>query len=243
MLKGIDISAWQTGGKVNYSGCDFVIIRATKGGAKDSEMLAHYNKALKENKLIGFYHYAYPDLGNTAKAEADNFVETVKPYLGKTILALDFEQNALTIANPDKWALDFLNEVYKQTGIRPMLYVQASAVHKFKMVQANNYGLWIAHWGADKPTINPWKFYALWQYRGEPLDLDFFNGDKEAWLKYANCMPPTNNETTAVYYTVKSGDTLWDIAQKYNTTYQDIANLNNLTNVNLIYPNQKLRVK
>lgn len=49
-----------------------------------------------------------------------------------------------------------------------------------------------------------------------------------------------SNETI---YIVKSGDTLSEIAQKYNTTYQKIAKDNNIENPNLIYPNQKLVIK
>lgn len=47
----------------------------------------------------------------------------------------------------------------------------------------------------------------------------------------------------AVYYTVQSGDTLSGIAAKYGTNYQTIANLNGISNPNLIYPGQNLRVK
>lgn len=44
-------------------------------------------------------------------------------------------------------------------------------------------------------------------------------------------------------YIVKSGDTLSEIAQRFNTTYQKIAQDNNISNPNLIYPNQKLVIK
>ena len=47
----------------------------------------------------------------------------------------------------------------------------------------------------------------------------------------------------AVYYTVRSGDTLSGIATKYGTTYQKIAQLNGIANPNKIYVGQKLRVK
>lgn len=47
-----------------------------------------------------------------------------------------------------------------------------------------------------------------------------------------------NNRT----YTVKSGDTLSAIAKKYNTTYQEIARKNNISNPNLIYPGQVLKI-
>lgn len=46
-----------------------------------------------------------------------------------------------------------------------------------------------------------------------------------------------------VYYTVQSGDTLSGIAARYGTTYQAIAAANGISNPNLIYPGQRLRVK
>ena len=49
--------------------------------------------------------------------------------------------------------------------------------------------------------------------------------------------------TSAVYYTVKSGDTLSAIASKYGTTYQKIAQINGISNPNNIYVGQKIRVK
>lgn len=42
-------------------------------------------------------------------------------------------------------------------------------------------------------------------------------------------------------YTVKKGDTLSDIAKRYNTTVQRLADLNNISNVNLIYPGEVLK--
>lgn len=49
------------------------------------------------------------------------------------------------------------------------------------------------------------------------------------------------NEGT--YYTVKSGDTLSSIAKKYKTTVANLVKLNGIKNPNLIYVNQKLRIK
>lgn len=43
-------------------------------------------------------------------------------------------------------------------------------------------------------------------------------------------------------YTVKSGDTLSAIAQKYGTTYQEIAKANGISNPNLIYPGQTINI-
>ena len=52
-----------------------------------------------------------------------------------------------------------------------------------------------------------------------------------------------SQKTNETIYIVKSGDTLSEIAQKFNTTYQKIAIDNNISNPNLIYPNQKLVIK
>ena len=49
-------------------------------------------------------------------------------------------------------------------------------------------------------------------------------------------------ESKEVYYTVEYGDTLSGIAAAYNTTYQSIAALNGLSNPNLIYAGQVLRI-
>lgn len=54
--------------------------------------------------------------------------------------------------------------------------------------------------------------------------------------------PGTNNSSvsTNLVYTVVSGDTLSEIAYKYNTTVSNLVKLNNISNPNLIYPGQKI---
>lgn len=47
-----------------------------------------------------------------------------------------------------------------------------------------------------------------------------------------------------VYYTVREGDTLWDIAKKYpGISDDDIKRLNNIHDVSKIKPGQKLKIK
>lgn len=53
----------------------------------------------------------------------------------------------------------------------------------------------------------------------------------------------TNTEASAASYTVKSGDTLSGIASQYNTTVNQIVSLNQLSNPNLIYVGQVLKLK
>ncbi|GAA0812134.1 LysM peptidoglycan-binding domain-containing protein [Ligilactobacillus aviarius] len=49
-----------------------------------------------------------------------------------------------------------------------------------------------------------------------------------------------NNTKT---YIVKSGDTLSGIAIRFNTTYQDLARINNIASPYVIYPNQVIKIK
>ena len=57
-----------------------------------------------------------------------------------------------------------------------------------------------------------------------------------------NTTPASDGEY--IMYTVKSGDTLWDIAKLYpGVTDTDIMRLNNITDANKIRPGQKLKIK
>ena len=55
-------------------------------------------------------------------------------------------------------------------------------------------------------------------------------------------MATSKPKETTIIYTVKRGDTLSAIAQKYGTTVKKIAADNNISNVNLIYVGQKLKI-
>ena len=49
-------------------------------------------------------------------------------------------------------------------------------------------------------------------------------------------------ETNHIIYTIKPGDTLTSIAQRYNVTIQSIITLNDIINPNLIYAGTRLRI-
>lgn len=53
---------------------------------------------------------------------------------------------------------------------------------------------------------------------------------------------PTTANTNQITYTVKAGDTLSSIAIKYGTTYKELARKNNISNPNLIYVGQVLKI-
>lgn len=192
-MKGIDISKYQKDIS-NFNGVDFVIVKATEGvGYVDKSCDNLYQKAKAQGKLLGIFHLARPDLGNSAEQEADYFIDNVKGYLNESILALDWEAKALNY--PVSWAKAFLDRVYARTGVKPMIYMSESPVNDrdWSSVANADYGLWVAKYSNNKPNCKWWKFYAIWQYGDNgningyaPVDVDEFYGDRQAWLKYAN---------------------------------------------------------
>lgn len=198
MLNGIDISHWQQGIDLDVVPCDFVILKATEGTTfVDHTCDNFYQKAKKNGKLLGVYHYA--DGGDVYK-EADFFISNCKNYIGEAILVLDWESqgNASFGKNDFNWVKTWLDYVYSKTGVKPMLYISKSIMSKFKDI--GDYGLWIAQYANDKPTgyqDKPWNegayTCAMRQYTSSGklngyngrLDLDKFYGDSTAWMKYA----------------------------------------------------------
>ena len=54
---------------------------------------------------------------------------------------------------------------------------------------------------------------------------------------------PVVSSQPALYHTVKIGEFLSGIAKKYNVTVQELVKKNNIKNVNLVFPGQKLLIK
>ena len=116
-MNGIDISKWQPNIDLSVVPCDFVIVKATQGTSYiSSEFQKQISQADNLGKLIGVYHYASK---GGAMAEADHFLQTVKDYIGRAILVLDWEgeQND-NFGNPE-YALAWLRYVEQVTGIKP----------------------------------------------------------------------------------------------------------------------------
>ena len=157
-MNGIDISAWQGDagidlGKIAY---DFCIVKATEGtDYKNRYFAAHCDKVLSRKKLLGVYHYA--NSGDPQK-EADYFLAYCKKYIGKAVLVLDWEakNNPQFGKNDLEWCFKWCNYVYQKTGIKPLIYIQKSAMDAVKKA---GYGLWVAQYPDYEQTgyqEHPW---------------------------------------------------------------------------------------
>ena len=199
-LNGIDISSHQYGINLSAVPADFVIIKVTEGVSYiSSDWKRQYYQAKSSGKLIGLYHYA---AGNNVIAESRYFLSQISDLLGKgdLILALDWEvaDNPLFgSASERAWVSQWLNYVTQKTGVKPMLYCQASI--RTRLADIGDYGLWIAQYANYTPTgyqTTPWNegayTCAIRQYSscgtlagyGGRLDLDKFYGNVSTWYAY-----------------------------------------------------------
>lgn len=307
MLKGIDISHHQKGIDLGAIDTDFVICKATEGNGYTDKMCdTFYQKAKSLGKKLGVYHFARPDLGNTAEAEADWFIKETLGYHKEAILVLDWESGDLGNVS---WARAWLDRVYSKTGVKPIIYISESPANSYDWSSVANadYGIWVAKYGPNNgepnnpPAVKNWSFIAMWQYTSKgrlsgysnDIDMNIFYGEDTAWDKYAGGSPSSSNNSTTTniektvdelaqeviagvygngdtrkqalgsrydevqarvneilgvnnsieYYMVQSGDNLTKIANKYGTTVNQLVSWNNISNPNLIYAGQKLRVK
>ena len=163
----------------------FVICKSTEGRTyKDPTFDVNMRAAMNNSRLLGAYHYARPENGNTIEEEALNFVNAVKPYIGNCLLALDWEGEALKY-NPE-WALAWCEQVKLMTGVKPVIYVQESYLPKLeKPFTGSDFGIWVAKWSDKNPNVpTSLKPFVLWQYTSKPFDLDKFNGNEEQYRKY-----------------------------------------------------------
>lgn len=157
-MNGIDISAWQGDENIDLNKVpfDFCIVKATEGTSyKNRYFTSHCDKVLSKKKLLGAYHYAN---GGDVQKEADYFLAHCKKYIGKAVLVLDWEaqNNPLFGKNDLEWCLKWCSYVQKKTGIKPLIYIQKSAMNAVKKA---GYGLWVAQYPDYEQTgyqEHPW---------------------------------------------------------------------------------------
>lgn len=217
-MNGIDISAWQGDAGINLGkiAYDFCIVKATEGtDYKNRYFTSHCDKVLNRKKLLGAYHYAN---GGNVQKEADSFLAYCKKYIGKAILVLDWEaKNNPQFGKSDlEWCLKWCSYVYQKTGIKPLIYIQKSAMDAVKKA---GYGLWVAQYPDYNETgyqEHPWNEGAynclLRQYTSAgklpgyngSLDLNKAYISAASWNKQAGKVKTTSASTT----TKKSVNTL-----------------------------------
>lgn len=256
MKKGIDVSRFQ--GEINWDRvkADFAILRAGYGreiSQKDYYFDRNYRECKRLGIPVGCYWYSYATTAEDARKEAKACLEVIKDKQFEYPIYFDIEEKKQAgVAN--ELCKAFCDELEK-AGYWVGIYSYASFLNSYISKEIRNrYAIWVAHFGVGKP--NYFGTYGMWQYSdcgktdgiNGNVDLDYCYLDYPAEIKKAKLNgfgKSTNVNTSAsIKYTVKKGDTLWDIAQKHlknGSRYPEIKNMNNLTS-DTIYPGQILEL-
>ena len=183
MLHGIDISNYQRGLRIADIQADFVIVKASEGvgyadpSAKD---LAH--QTLQSGRRLGMYHFAHPGK-NTAQAEAEWFLKIIQPYIGKAILALDWEADTIS---DTAWAKEWLDIVYQKSGVRPWIYMSESVANRYDWTDvAKDYRLWMAQYVSQLSSKRYGGPHAVWQCASDG-QVDGIRGRVDVNIAYEN---------------------------------------------------------
>jgi lysozyme len=189
-LPGIDVSHYQ--GTINWtsvtgSGVKFAITKATEGTTYTDPMFATFWPAMKSHGLVrGAYHFGRP--GTNAIAQANFFVNTVKPVEGDLQLVLDLEAtDSQTPAQVWAWTQAFCGQVKTMTHRPCIIYTGYYFWRDNVGAPTNNLGcpLWMARYAASPlPLPSAWTTWAFWQYSSTGTvpgitgncDMDTFNG-------------------------------------------------------------------
>lgn len=260
--EGIDVSDWQ--GYIDYSqvknsGIDVVYIKASQGNSiKDPYFEINYENAKANNLKVGFYHFLTATTVEEAEQQATFFTSVISGKQVDCKLAMDYEQfDGIDTQLINQIAMAFMQKVEELTKKQVIIYSDLyNSESTFNSELASQGELWLAYYGDYRNlenTNSSWNTFIGVQYTDQGnvagingnVDRDLFA--EEIFLEDSSEIPNTENpngnyNTETIYYTVKRGDTLSAIASRYGTTVQEIAQINGIQNVNLIYPGQILRI-
>jgi lysozyme len=197
-LVGIDVSDYQgivDWNAVAQSGRTFAFAKATEGTNFVCRTFARNWAGMQAAGLVrGAYHFARPD-SNSPQAEAAFFLQQVEQAGGLApgdLLVLDLEAGSGNLLG---WAQAWLQYVYDQVGVRPLLYSGAWFLMPHSCCGDDflgQHGLWLAAYQAEMPGPPPgWPVIAFWQHTDRaivpgvpgPCDQSYFNGDDIEQLK------------------------------------------------------------
>ncbi|MFZ5819089.1 MAG: SH3 domain-containing protein [Chloroflexota bacterium] len=191
---------------------EFVIIRAGQNLWVDSDFKANWAAAKKAGLPRGAYWFY--DSRADPKRQAELWVEQFEGDFGELPLFADFEESYNgPYKGWRKW-YDFLERLKQLVGQKEIFIYTAYYYWRDNAPNATSdpqsleyfhqYPLWIANYGATKPSVpKPWgeNEWLFWQYtetgdgklygvESKGIDLNYFNGDKAAFLARFKLSPP-----------------------------------------------------
>lgn len=259
MIKGIDISSYQSA--LNFTtaksiGVEVCIIKATESTNYTNIALNNQiNSALSNGMKIGFYHF----FRNNGVAEAKYFISKIKPYIKNITVkpVIDIESTYSY-----SQVIDFINYIEQSLGLECMVYCNYSYAKQLSLnSEIAKRTLWLAYYGINDgnyyaaPNNHGFAKFAGQQYSSANyigsvnVDMNLFNNN--VYIEASSSVKDEKGTTgekeesrvdAEKIYIVSEGDTLSEIAKKYGVTVSALASLNQISNINLIYIGQVLKI-
>lgn len=192
------------------------------------------------NIPYGVYLYSYAVNNEMAVSEGVHLTRQLSECNNVQLgVYLDCEENR---------QMRIVNDVIKQVrriieiaGYKFGIYANYNWFKNYIKPQENDL-IWLAQWEVLQPSLE----CDIWQYTDcTVIDNKIFDANKlmSNKLSLSKGKKEEKKEDTIKYHTIKCGDTLSEIAIKYNTTVDKLVLLNNISNPDLIYVGYKLRIK
>lgn len=234
------------------------------GKNKDSCFEDFYRQAKAKGIPVGAYWYSCANTYAKGKAEAEYMYNNcLKGKQFEYPICMDVEEDRHQKVGKAQMAeaIKGFCEYLEGKGYYVSIYANSNYFNNYiDTANLKQYDKWLAVWTSKKPTFKYGEF-GMWQNSssgnigGMRVDTDYAYKDYPAIMKanglngYAKDSSTTPEETPQpeteikeITYTVVAGDTLSGIASRYGTTYQELARINNISNPNLIYVGQVLKI-
>lgn len=262
---GIDVSVWQ--GNFNFlqaarEGVKFAILRGAYNLSKDTRFEEYYRNARAAGLDVGVYHYTMATTPTEAIQEAKFLLNNVLE--GKKFeLPIYFDIEDQVHKNLSKAQVSAITRAYleylESRGYWVGIYSSKSFLDTYLEDDIKQeYAMWVAQWNTECTYKGQ---YGMWQFGGETnlirstkingqtVDQNYMLIDYPSLIKEKGKngyqkgsivieSKPVANTT----YIVQSGDNLSTIASKFKTTVDNLVKINRISNPNLIYPGQELKI-
>ncbi|MBZ2405107.1 LysM peptidoglycan-binding domain-containing protein [Liquorilactobacillus hordei] len=184
-----------------------------------------------------------------------------------SVIALDYEAGATGDKEANTQAIITFMETIEKANYKAVLYSGASYLRNYINVDEVGGVFGARVWVASYKTMNyqyapdfryfpSMNYIAMWQYGSNVYGIDgnvdltnlMKHGDVKNDVKVTPTAPKVVVSDNTVdgdmtYYSVKSGDSWWSIANKFGLDMYQLAKLNGQTISTVIHPNDQLKLK
>ena len=205
---------------------------------------------------IGAYWFCYAATAKNAAQEADSCIRTVSGYRLDYPVCYDIEQASadyveklgvsFTPALARELVKSFCNRI-ESKGYFAMFYSNQSFFNTYLgTALAKRYAFWYARYTDtfDGTDCGIWQYTSTGRVPGISgnVDLDLAYVDYPSVIRKAGLNHLSGTVPQYITYVIQPGDTLSGIAQKYGTTVNALAKLNDISDPDKIYAGRTIRV-